>query len=128
MEEMTLLEKILDENNDETIVLLDEEQNEVHFEQIAVIPLEEKLYVILRPIDIIKGIEEDEALVFLVIEDEDDLVIEQDMTIVKKVFDEYYKLLEEWKRVAIHSFNMPKYLDFPNCLLMLFQCYQELQK
>lgn len=95
MEEKSLLEKILDESNDEDIVLLNENQEEVRFEQIAVIPIEEKLYVILKPIDIVKGIEEDEALVFLVDEDEDDLIIEQNMAIVEQVFQEYYKLLED---------------------------------
>ena len=45
----------------------------------------------------IAGVNDDEALVFVIeeIEDEDCLVIVDNMEIVNKVFDEYYALLRE---------------------------------
>ena len=95
MKDQTLIEKLLDENNSDDIVLYDENDNEVKFEQIALIPLDEDLYVILRPINEIEGIEDDEALVFVINEDEEEIDVCDDMDIVNKVFEEYYKLLDE---------------------------------
>ena len=97
MEEKTAIEKLLDENNDETIILYDENQNPAEFEQVAIIPLNDKLYAILKPITKIDGVNEDEALVFVFDEtdDEESLVICDDFKIVDKVFEEYYKLLKE---------------------------------
>ena len=91
------IEKILDENNEEPITLYDEENREVEFDQVAVIPLYEKIYVILKPITEIEGVADDEALVFVIeeIEDEDTLVLVDDEQIIDLVFDEYYKLLDE---------------------------------
>lgn len=95
MKDQTLIEKLLDENNSDDIVLYDENDNEVKFEQIALIPLDEDLYAILRPINKIEGIEDDEALVFVINEDEEEIDVCDDMDIVNKVFEEYYKLLDE---------------------------------
>ena len=91
------IEKILDENNEDPIILYDEENREIEFDQVAVIPLNEKIYVILKPITEIEGVADDEALVFVIeeIEDEDTLVLVDDEQIIDLVFDEYYKLLDE---------------------------------
>ena len=91
------IEKILDENNEDPIILYDEENREIEFDQVAVIPLYEKIYVILKPITEIEGVADDEALVFVIeeIEDEDTLVLVDDEQIIDLVFDEYYKLLDE---------------------------------
>ena len=91
------IDMLLDENNTENIKLYNEENQEVEFEQIALIPLEEKTYAILKPADTMEGIAEDEALVFVIdeIDDEDCLVIVEDDAIVDNVFAEYYKMLEE---------------------------------
>lgn len=91
------IDKILDENNEEPITLYDEENREIEFDQVAVIPLNEKIYVILKPITEIEGVADDEALVFVIeeIEDEDTLVLVDDEQIIDLVFDEYYKLLDE---------------------------------
>ena len=43
---MSEIDKILDENNSDPIVLYDENNKETKFEQVAVIPLYEKVYVI----------------------------------------------------------------------------------
>ena len=91
------IEKILDENNEDPIILYDEENREIEFDQVAVIPLYEKIYVILKPITEIEGVADDEALVFVIeeIEDEDTLVLVDNEQIIDLVFDEYYKLLDE---------------------------------
>ena len=99
-EELNVLDILLDENNDSPITLYDENDKAVKFDQVAIIPLEEKLYAILKPIDKMENVEDDEAIVFLVEETEDgdaSLVIETDEPTAIKVFDEYYKLLDEYE-------------------------------
>ena len=94
---MSEIDKILDENNNDPIVLYDENNKETKFDQVAVIPLYEKVYVILKPLTKIVGLADDEALVFVIeeIDDEDCLVIVDDMKIVDEVFKEYYELLTQ---------------------------------
>ena len=95
--EISAIEKIFDENNTDPIVLYDENNKETKFEQVAVIPLYEKVYVILKPLSKITGVNDDEALVFVIeeIDDEDCLVICDDMKVIDEVFKEYYILLKE---------------------------------
>jgi hypothetical protein len=97
-EEESILDVLLDETNDSPITLYDSEDKPVKFDQVAIIPLEENLYTILKPIEEMEGVEDDEAIVFVVVEDEDgetSLEIETDEAIAMQVFEEYYKLLEE---------------------------------
>ena len=65
-QEISAIEKIFDENNSDPIVLYDENNKEKKFDQVAVIPLYEKVYVILKPLSKIEGVNDDEALVFVV--------------------------------------------------------------
>ncbi len=102
MEEVDLLDVLLDENNKEPIVFMDETGKKLAFEQVAVIPYdvrkETRLYCVLKPIDKIDGINDDEAIVFLVDTDEDGnsvIKVEEDEEIAIAVFDKYYDLLEE---------------------------------
>ena len=90
------IDMLLDENNTDNIKLYNEENEEVEFEQIALVPIEEKIYAILKPAATMEGVADDEALVFGIeeIDDEDCLVIVEDDTIVDKVFEEYYKMLK----------------------------------
>ena len=91
------IDMLLDENNTENIKLYNEENQEVEFEQIALIPVEDKTYAILKPAQSMEGIADDEALVFVIdeIDDEDCLVIVEDDAVIDNVFAEYYKMLEE---------------------------------
>lgn len=96
--ELSMIEKILDENCDDNIILYDEDDNAVEFEQVAVIPMDDSVYVLLVPVDPIEGVGEDEAIVFVIEEDEDNepllsIVMEDD--VVDAVFAEYEKLVEE---------------------------------
>lgn len=97
-----LLDVLLDKDNKDPIVLMDEKGRQISFEQVAIIPYEVKgekvLYVVLKPIDKIDGIADDEAVVFLVDQDKNGntiLRVEEDEEVAIAVFDKYYDLLEE---------------------------------
>ena len=101
-EPMDLLDVLLDVNNREPIVLIDETGRRLAFEQIAVIPYDEEgdtiLYAVLRPLDHLEGIGEDEAIVFKVIftdEGESRLVMEDNEERAKEIFERYYDLLDQ---------------------------------
>ncbi len=104
-EERDLLDVLLDKDNKENIVLYNEEGDRVEFEQIAIIPIdkegeERKLYVILKPVDKIEGMADDEAIVFLCDFDEEGetrLTVEVNDDIAKEVFDRYYELIKNDK-------------------------------
>jgi len=93
---MNPLDMLLDESCNDNIVLYDDDGEPIEFEQIALIPIEETLYFILRPIDM-EGLEEDEAFVFRLIETDEDSTIDlvEDDEIVEKVFELYYSLLDD---------------------------------
>lgn len=95
--QLSPIEMLLDEKNNDNIVLYDDNNKEVEFEQIAIIPLDEKLYAILRPLGGDDPMPEDEALVFAIdeVDDEDVLLLEEDEEIEDKVFDRYYQLIKE---------------------------------
>lgn len=94
-----LLDVLLDENNTAPIIMYDEKGNALKFDQVAVIPYgEEDLYCILKPITKIEGIKDDEAIVFLVTEDENGeavLKVEDREDVAISIFDQYYNLVEE---------------------------------
>lgn len=105
VKDLDLLDVLLDQDNKEPIVLMDESGKEITFEQVAVIPYEIKkenrLYCVLKPIDKIEGIGDDEAIVFLVDTDSEGnsvIKVEEDEEIAIAVFDKYYDLLEEAKK------------------------------
>ena len=97
-ENLDVLDILLDEENESPITLYDENDKAIQFDQVAIIPMEEKLFAILKPIDEMEGVSDDEAIVFRVDEKEDgenDLVIETDEALAMRVFDEFYRLLDE---------------------------------
>lgn len=96
--ELDVLDILLDEENEEPITLYNENDKAIRFDQIAIIPMEEKLFAILKPIDEMEEVAEDEAIVFRVDEKESgesELVIETDEALAMRVFDEFYRLLDE---------------------------------
>ena len=96
MEEKSPVELLLDENNNENVKLYDENNNCVEFEQIATIPMDERIFVILKPVTQMENVAEDEAIVFEIqeIDDEDCLVVVTDDKIVDDVFNQYYEMLK----------------------------------
>ena len=93
----SVIDKIFDENNEENIILYDENDKPVEFEQVAVIPLDGNIYVILKPVEEFFGLEQDEAIVFVIeeIDDSEALVIVDDLDVANAVFDEYYRLFDQ---------------------------------
>lgn len=95
---MDAIDAIFDENNTDNVVLYNADDEAVEFEQIAIIPIGDNDYAILKPVEPLEGMKDDEALVFVLEEDEEgeqQLVIVQDEKIIDKVFDAYDKLYEE---------------------------------
>ena len=88
-----ILDKICDENNSEAIALMSENGVEILFEQIAVIPQDNELYLILKPVQPLEGVGEDEGLVFFVNEEEYryELVVDEER--IDKVFEVYDSLV-----------------------------------
>ena len=92
------IDALFDENDTSTITLYNERNEAVEFNQFALIPLEDKVYAILQPVEMPEGADEDEALVFELEELDDEQVainLVKEDEIIDKVFDEYYKLVEE---------------------------------
>ena len=71
---------------------------DIDFDVIAAIAYKGDFYVILQPVELLEDMEEDEALVFKVVVDEDgtdSYIIETDDEIIDAVFEEYNRLLEK---------------------------------
>ena len=94
-QEISVVDMLLDPDNESPITCYNEEGNAVEFDQIAVIPYKDKLYAILKPITKIEGVGADEALVFYVDVEEDTLQIVYDFDLCDRVFDVYYDLLKQ---------------------------------
>lgn len=86
---------LFDEDNYENIVLYNEKNEPVEFEQIALIPHNDNFFAILQPVQKFEGINEDEAFAFEIIKDEehgDSLQLVEDDALIDTIFDEYKKM------------------------------------
>lgn len=100
---MDILDILLDEDNRDPITLVDADGRVIDFEQVAVIPFttsrgDHNLYCVLKPLDEIKGVGKNEAIVFRVDwnEEGDSIIcVEEDESTAISVFERYYDLLEE---------------------------------
>ena len=97
VERENAIDAILDPENGNNIVLLDGNGNEHEFEQVAIVPILDSIYVILRPYGD-PNIKANEAVVFVIELDDEDLeyyldVVEDD-DVIDAVFDEYTKMYE----------------------------------
>ena len=94
------IDKILDKDNNDNIVLYNEKGVPTEFEQAALIPFEGKLYAILSLVNPNDDIGEDEGIVFSIEISEQgkkSLKIVTDDEIIGKVFDIYESLLDEYE-------------------------------
>ena len=85
-------------DDDDVITLMTADGEEVDFVEIAGIAYRGNFYAILQPVELLDGMEDDEALVFKVSrgkEGEDKFEIELDDAIIDAVFVEYNRLLDE---------------------------------
>ena len=87
-------------DNDDIIVLNSADGEEVEFVEIAGIAHAGNFYAILQPVELLEGMDDDEALVFKVTKDSDgndNFEIELDDEVLDAVFSEYNRLLDEMK-------------------------------
>lgn len=80
------VDQFFDEENLNNVKLEDNTGKEIEFEQVAVIDYEENYYAILHPVTKIEGVNEDEALVFLIDEKNDELCYCEDEALAEAVF------------------------------------------
>ena len=88
----------MEERNDDIITLLSATGEEIDFVEIAGIAHQGNFYAILQPVELIEGMDDDEALVFKVSRGEngeDKFEIELDDEIIDAVFEEYNRLLDK---------------------------------
>lgn len=87
-----------DAENDDIIELVNADGETVQFVEIAGIAHRGNFYAILQPVELLEGMDDDEALVFKVTRNasgEDSFEIELDDDIIDAVFKEYNRLLDE---------------------------------
>jgi hypothetical protein len=82
--DITLLEQLFDEENDDNIVLFDDQNNEIELEQIAAVTHEGEIYAVLHVV----GDPEEEALVFHINpDDEESIQIVDDEKLANKILE-----------------------------------------
>ena len=93
------MDEMLDEEfADDIITLTTESGEEVDFVEIAGIAHKGKFYAILQPVELLEGMDDDEALVFEVVRNadgSDGFNVVLDDEIIDAVFAEYNRLLDE---------------------------------
>lgn len=85
------------EEDDDIVTLTSATGEEIDFVEIAGIAYKGHFYVILQPVELLDGMDEDEALVFEITrtDDNDRFEIVLDDEIIEAVFTEYNKLYNE---------------------------------
>ena len=84
-------------DDDDIVTLLSDDGEEIDFIEVAGIAYRGNFYAVLQPVELLDGMDEDEALVFKVTrgkDGEDKFEIELDDAIIDAVFEEYNKLLD----------------------------------
>ncbi len=92
------IDALFDDENCDPIILFNEKGEEIAFEQIALIPLKDKVYAILKPVKPIEGLGEDEALVFSIEAIETEEGDEQEALMLvtdEKIIDDVFKIYDE---------------------------------
>lgn len=88
----------MEDDEDDIVTLLSAEGEEIDFVEIAGIAYKGSFYAILQPVELLDGMDDDEALVFKVTrgkDGEDKFEIELEDSVIDAVFAEYNKLLDE---------------------------------
>ena len=94
--ETPLLNRILDPDDKEPIVL-DSAVGPIEFEQIAYIPYQECVYVVMHNLTPMEGIGEEECMIFRYVQDdgEENLLLEDDEDIANAVYEVYLSLFDD---------------------------------
>ena len=88
----------MEEDDDDIVTLLSANGEEIDFVEIAGIAYKGSFYAVLQPVELLDGMDDDEALVFKVTrgkDGEDKFEIELDDSVIDAVFTEYNRLLDE---------------------------------
>lgn len=88
----------IDYDDDDIVTLLSADGEEIDFVEIAGIAHKGNFYAILQPVEMLEGMDDDEALVFKVTrgaDGEDKFEVELDDAVIDAVFAEYNRLLDE---------------------------------
>jgi len=90
--EVSILERLFDEDNDENIILFDADGNEIVLEQVALVTDEGEIYAVLHVV----GDPEEEVLVFRINpEDEESVVMVDDEELGNKILKFVMEQAEE---------------------------------
>ena len=102
------------EEEDDIITLTGANGEEIDFVEIAGIAYNGNFYAILQPVELLDGMDDDEALVFKVSADadgEDHFEIELDDDIIDAVFTEYNRLLDEYEENSNITLKVHRCMD-----------------
>ncbi len=91
---------LLDENCNDPITMTGKDGKTVTFEQVAIIPYENELYALLKPISGMEGVPDDEAVLFLFAETEEGehyLQLVKEQSIKDGVFNIYLDLVRKYR-------------------------------
>lgn len=94
------VEQLLDEENFEPITIVNNDGKAISFEQVAILPFEGIQYAILKPVEKMANVDNDQALVFVLDIESDSLKIlasksEEDDAKVERIIDEVFKIYEK---------------------------------
>lgn len=90
--------QVRDNDDDDIVTLTTASGEEVDFVEVAGIAHKGNFYAILQPVELLDGMDDDEALVFKVTRNkngEENFQIELDDDIINAVFAEYNRMLDE---------------------------------
>ena len=90
----------MDNNQDEIITLRSATGEDIDFIAVAEINHKGGYYLILQPVELLPGMEDNEAIVFKIVRDRDGsetLQVELDDSVVDGVFEKYERLLDDAK-------------------------------
>ena len=108
--EIDPIDVILDDENDDNIVLYNEDEP-LEFQQVCVVEFEKKQYCMLRPVEQLEDIKDNQALVFSIECEKNGnkfLQIINDDNLLDKIFKMYYDKLDEcYDRIE----NSQKWID-----------------
>lgn len=98
--DLNLLDVLWDPDNKEPVTMIDEYGNQIEFEQVATIPYEKgdtsTTYCILKPLDEMEGVADDECIIFRVGVDKNNntiVTMEEDEKIAREVYEIYLGML-----------------------------------
>ena len=86
--------------DDDIIVLYNEETDkDEEFFELATLDVDGKWYIVMKPVEQLPDIADDEVLIYEIIEDKDgnsNFAPIEDEAVLEKVFNEFIAMLEEW--------------------------------